>query len=69
MERLTPMAVVSVLLGSAAAWACTTCRPAVQAGIFNEHFWGRFSLTVLPLAVALFVVLGVGLLTGRGAKA
>jgi hypothetical protein len=69
MERLTPMALVLVLLGSTAAWACTTCRPAVQAGIFNEHFWGRFSLTVLPLAVALFVVLGVALLTGRGAKA
>ncbi len=69
MERLTPMALVLVLLGSAAAWACDTCRPAVRAGIFNEHFWGRFSLTVLPLAVALFVVLGVALLTGRGAKA
>ena len=44
------------LLASPAVLACTTCRPAVQAGIFDEHFWGRLALTVLPFLVILLVV-------------
>ncbi|NMO21137.1 hypothetical protein HPC49_46845 [Pyxidicoccus fallax] len=47
---------VMSLLASPAALACTTCRPAVQAGIFDEHFWGRLALTVLPFLVILLVV-------------
>lgn len=43
-------------LASPAALACTTCRPAVRAGILDEHFWGRLSLTVLPFLVILLVV-------------
>lgn len=39
-----------------AALACTTCRPAVEAGIFDERFWGRLSITALPFLVVLLVV-------------
>ncbi len=42
--------------GAMAAWACTTCRPAVEAGIFDERFWGRLAITVLPFLVVLLVV-------------
>ena len=44
------------LLTAPTAWACTTCRPAVQAGIFDEHFWGRLSIAALPFLVILLVV-------------
>ncbi|RKH62530.1 hypothetical protein [Corallococcus aberystwythensis] len=46
----------SALLASSAAFACETCRPAVEAGIFNEHFWGRLAITLLPFGVVLCVV-------------
>lgn len=52
-------------LASPAAWACTTCRPAVEAGIFDERFWGRLSITILPFLVVLLVV-AVLHRTGRG---
>ncbi len=52
-------------LASPAAWACTTCRPAVEAGIFDERFWGRLSITVLPFLVVLLVV-AVLYRSGRG---
>ncbi len=44
------------LLTATAAGACTTCRPAVQAGIFDEHFWGRLAIAALPFLVILLVV-------------
>ncbi|MFP2912102.1 hypothetical protein ACLESD_45190 [Pyxidicoccus sp. 3LFB2] len=44
------------LLAAPAVSACTTCRPAVQAGIFDEHFWGRLAIAVLPFLVILLVV-------------
>ena len=44
------------LLAAPAVFACTTCRPAVQAGIFDERFWGRLALTVLPFLVIVLVV-------------
>jgi hypothetical protein len=44
------------LLAAAGASACPECRPAVEAGIFNEHFWGRLSLTLLPFLIILSVV-------------
>jgi hypothetical protein len=37
----------------------------VRAGIFNEHFWGRLSLTLLPLALTLMVVACVHLASAR----
>jgi hypothetical protein len=44
------------LLTATAASACITCRPAVRAGIFDEHFWGRLSIAALPFLVILLVV-------------
>ncbi len=44
------------LLAAPAVSACTTCRPAVQAGIFDERFWGRLAITLLPFLVILLVV-------------
>lgn len=43
------------LFAAVVASACDTCRPAVEAGIFNDSFWGRLSIAVLPFAVVLFV--------------
>ncbi|MHA7632873.1 hypothetical protein [Corallococcus sp. M7] len=37
-------------------FACETCRPAVESGIFNEHFWGRLAITLLPFGVILCIV-------------
>jgi hypothetical protein len=50
------MVAASSFAALTAAWACTTCRPAVEAGIFDERFWGRLSITALPFAVVLLVV-------------
>lgn len=44
------------LLTAPPALACITCRPAVRAGIFDEHFWGRLSIAALPFLVILLVV-------------
>ncbi|MFP2959701.1 hypothetical protein ACLEPN_18160 [Myxococcus sp. 1LA] len=46
----------TALLTASAASACPTCRPEVVAGILDEHFWGRLSLTVLPFLVLLLIV-------------
>lgn len=43
-------------LNALTVFACETCRPAVEAGIFNEHFWGRLAITLLPFGVILCVV-------------
>ncbi|WP_245767770.1 hypothetical protein [Stigmatella erecta] len=47
---------MSLALTGCVAQACPTCRPAVEAGIFDEHFWGRLAITALPFAVILCVV-------------
>jgi hypothetical protein len=47
---------VSLALTGRVALACPTCRPAVEAGIFDEHFWGRLAITALPFALVLCVV-------------
>lgn len=44
------------LLATPTAVACTTCRPAVRAGILDEHFWGRLAIAALPFLVILLVV-------------
>jgi hypothetical protein len=59
MRTATSITFVAVLLWGWLAWACDTCRPAVWAGIFNEHFWGRLALVLLPWAAMLLVVVGV----------
>ncbi|CAM3650795.1 hypothetical protein G4177_34700 [Corallococcus sp. ZKHCc1 1396] len=56
MRSTEALTFLGALLSSGAALACETCRPAVEAGIFNEHFWGRLAITVLPFAVILCVV-------------
>ncbi|MBN8226602.1 hypothetical protein JYK02_03665 [Corallococcus macrosporus] len=56
MRRLRALLFSSTLLTSGTALACETCRPAVQAGIFNDHFWGRLAITLLPFGVVLCVV-------------
>ncbi|MDC0711555.1 hypothetical protein POL68_24000 [Stigmatella sp. ncwal1] len=45
---------VTVLTGRVAS-ACPTCRQAVEAGIFDEHFWGRLAITALPFALFLLI--------------
>lgn len=56
MRGAAATVLVAVLLAAPAVSACTTCRPAVQAGIFDERFWGRLAITVLPFLVILLVV-------------
>ncbi|MFP2897171.1 hypothetical protein [Corallococcus sp. 4LFB] len=56
MRRLNTLTLPAALFASSAVSACETCRPAVEAGIFNEHFWGRLAITLLPFAVVLCVV-------------
>ncbi|WP_426756996.1 hypothetical protein [Myxococcus sp. Y35] len=56
MRRVITTGSTAALLTSTAASACPTCRPDVVAGILNEHFWGRLSLTVLPFLVLLLIV-------------
>lgn len=65
MRGMSAVAFLVTLMGGSAALACEVCRPAVNAGIFNESFWGRFAITVLPFAVILFIVAVLHLL-GRG---
>lgn len=55
MSRTAPLTFLFALLFSGAVFACETCRPAVQAGIFDEHFWGRLAITLLPFSVILFI--------------
>jgi hypothetical protein len=46
-------------LGSSAAWACTVCRPRVQATIHTSEYTGNLVLLLLPIGILL--VGGVGL--------
>lgn len=62
MRRLNALTLTSALLTSSAVFACETCRPAVEAGIFNEHFWGRLAITLLPFGGILCVVAPLHLL-------
>ncbi len=48
-------------LARAAVLACDVCRPAVEAGILDEHFGGRLALTLLPFAAMLLAVAGIHL--------
>lgn len=41
MRRLHALTLNGALLTGGSVFACETCRPAVEAGIFNEHFRGR----------------------------
>ncbi|RYZ38283.1 MAG: hypothetical protein EOO71_24630 [Myxococcaceae bacterium] len=65
MRRLDALTLHGSLLTSSTVFACETCRPAVEAGIFNEHFWGRLAITVLPFAVILCVATRLHFM-GRG---
>lgn len=56
MRGLSWVAGVSLALTGRVADACPTCRPAVEAGIFDEHFWGRLAITALPFALILCIV-------------
>ena len=38
--------------------ACASCRPLVEAGIFDVHFPGRLALTLVPLLVVVAAVQG-----------
>ncbi|SEU04699.1 hypothetical protein SAMN05443572_104565 [Myxococcus fulvus] len=60
MERISgwgrAAGVLATGLLATGAWACDTCRPRVEAGIYNEHFLGRLALTLMPLLVVLWLV-------------
>jgi hypothetical protein len=56
MRSVAASALLVMALAASAVSACPECRPAVEAGIFNERFWGRLSITLLPFIVVLFVV-------------
>jgi|GEM_PF-2590550 len=65
--RLRATVILTLGLMSTGAWACETCRPRVEAGIYNEHFVGRLALTLMPLLVVLcLVALIVGFPWGAG---
>jgi len=53
------LAATALFLSSGAAWACTSCRPLVKAGVYDQNFFGNLLLMVLPLAVLAFI--GAGL--------
>jgi hypothetical protein len=53
MRGLATVAGLGAVLTGRVARACPTCRPAVEAGIFDEHFWGRLAITALPFALIL----------------
>ena len=48
-----------LLLTSSAIWACTVCRPRVQAGIHNEAYAANLLLVLLPVALLLLGGVGV----------
>ncbi|AFE06628.1 hypothetical protein D7V80_06015 [Corallococcus sp. CA054B] len=56
MRRFNALTFTGALFVNSTAFACETCRPAVEAGIFDEHFWGRLAIALLPFAVVLCVV-------------
>ena len=68
MSRTAPLTFLGALLASGTVLACETCRPLVQAGIFNEHFWGRLAITLLPFGVILFVAARVHVMRPGGAR-
>ncbi|WP_232293569.1 hypothetical protein [Stigmatella aurantiaca] len=53
------MSAIATVLTGRVAFACPTCRPAVEAGIFDEHFWGRLAITALPFAILLLIAVMV----------
>jgi len=53
------LAATALFLSSGAAWACTSCRPLVKAGVYDQNFSGNLLLMVLPRAVLAFI--GAGL--------
>jgi hypothetical protein len=55
-KQATRALALGAWLYGAVALACETCRPKVQAGIFNEQFLGRLALTLIPWAVVLLFV-------------
>ncbi|WP_046244158.1 hypothetical protein [Hymenobacter terrenus] len=57
MKYLTSL--LLLLLTSPAAWACTVCRPRVQAGIHNDAYTANLLLILLPVAVLLLAGLGL----------
>ena len=48
-----------LLLRARGGWACTVCRPRVEAGIHNADYNANLGLILLP--VALLLALGLGL--------
>ncbi|WP_223635896.1 hypothetical protein [Corallococcus sp. EGB] len=66
MRRFHALTFTAALLVSGPVFACETCRPEVEAGIFKEHFWGRLALTLLPFGVVLCGVAARGRSAGAG---
>jgi hypothetical protein len=44
-----------LLFPYAALSACPTCRPVVEAGIYNADFTTNFGLLILPIAAILLL--------------
>lgn len=40
-----------VALGNAKSWACSYCRPTVNADVYNQYFAANLLVLLLPLAV------------------
>jgi hypothetical protein len=53
------LAATALFLSSGAAWACTTCRPLVNAGVYDQNFSGTLLVLMTPLAILAFI--GAGL--------
>jgi hypothetical protein len=50
------------LLQRTSAWGCTTCRPLVKAGVYDENFSANLLVLLLPLGVLALVVAALNFL-------
>lgn len=55
MSRLSVM-LVTLLASSAPAAACPSCRPTVEAAIYDDSFWSNVGLTLLPFVVVALII-------------
>lgn len=51
IRKALVLAACMLALGDAAVWACSYCRPTVNADVYNRYFADNLLVLLLPLAV------------------
>jgi hypothetical protein len=59
LRRIAPGLALSAIFFSTSAWACPSCRPAVESGVYNQNFVANLLLLLLPLAVLGAIGIGI----------